>query len=436
MQRRDPRGAAWENISTKTKAMSKKDVRVCVCQLGARLHYGAARSFEQNGILSSLITDICGVRGWPALLSALPPSLRPAPMRRLLGRVPVGIPPAKIVSFPFMGVEYYFRLSRCRTEADRLRTYHKIDRKFGTLASRSGFKEATHVYTFSSAALEIIEAAHSAGLHTIVEQPIAALEVQQQIMEEEIAKYPGWEPHSECRAAMTDSIERQRSEWKIADTVIVPSKFVANSLEQVGISTKRVVIVPYGVSDKFRQIERQRHDGPLRVLSVGGLVLRKGPQYTAEAAKIAGNHFEFRLVGKSLLSDVARREFGANISCVGQVPRSEISSHFEWADVFLLPSLCEGMATVLIEALAAGLPVITTPNSGLEVRDGVDGFAVPIRDANAIASRLDQLASDPHLLAHMSKNARERSAEFTLAAYGDRLLQELCPGLSSLASTT
>ena len=414
--------------------MSSKDVRVCVCQLGARLHYGAARSFEQNGILGSLVTDICGVRGWPALLSAIPPSLRPAPMRRLLGRVPVGIPPEKIVSFPLMGSEYFFRLSRCRTEVDRLRTYRKMNRKFGGLASRAGFRGATHVYTFSLAALEIIEAARDAGLHTIVEQPFAAVEVQHQIMEEETAKYPGWEPHSECREEVMYNVERHRSEWKIADTIVVPSKFVANSLEQVSLSTKRVVIVPYGVSDRFRQIQRKKHDGPLRVLSVGGVQLLKGSQYIAEAAKIAGNHFEFRLVGKSLLADAALREFGANISRVGRVPRSEIASHFEWADVFLFPSLCEGLAIVLLEALAAGLPVITTPNTGIAIRDGVDGFVVPIRDANAIVSRLDQLASDPHLLARMSKNARERSAEFSLAAYGDRLLQVLYRNLQSPVS--
>ena len=245
-----------------------------------------------------------------------------------------------------------------------------------------------------------------AGLHTVLEQPIAAKEVELQIMEEEHERYPDWEPHSAHYEETKALAERERSEWEIADTIIVPSKFVEDSLEQVGISAGRCVIVPYGVSDKFSQIEHHNHEGPLRVLSVGGMQLRKGSQYTCEAAKILGSNFVFRFVGECLVPDLARRDFGASVRIVGHVPRSEVSAHFEWADVFLLPSLCEGMATVLIEALAAGLPVITTANSGLEVRDGVDGFVVPIRNSNAIAERLGQLASDPCLLAQMSQNAR------------------------------
>ena len=83
------------------------------------------------------------------------------------------------------------------------------------------------------------------------------------------------------------------------------------------------------------------------------------------------------------------------------------------------------MATSLIEALAAGLPVITTPNSGVKLRDGIDGFVVPIGDSDAIARCLDRLSSDPHLRAQMSQNAKERSVEFSLIAYGERLLSEI-----------
>jgi glycosyltransferase involved in cell wall biosynthesis len=77
------------------------------------------------------------------------------------------------------------------------------------------------------------------------------------------------------------------------------------------------------------------------------------------------------------------------------VTRQEVRRHYQWADVFVFPSLCEGSAMVTYEALAAGLPVITTPNAGSVVRDGVDGFIVPIRDAEAIAAKLDLLARDP-----------------------------------------
>jgi glycosyltransferase involved in cell wall biosynthesis len=126
-----------------------------------------------------------------------------------------------------------------------------------------------------------------------------------------------------------------------------------------------------------------------------------------------------------LFSDKAKSELGKQLNMVGVVPRSEVTEHFKWADVFLLPSLCEGMATVLIEALSSGLPVIATENSGLEINDGVDGFLVPIRNPAAIAERLDQLASDPALLSEMSRNAKQRSEDFTLEAYSERLYQAM-----------
>jgi glycosyltransferase involved in cell wall biosynthesis len=78
------------------------------------------------------------------------------------------------------------------------------------------------------------------------------------------------------------------------------------------------------------------------------------------------------------------------------------------ADVLVLPSLAEGCALVVLEALACGLPVIVTPNTGsLEfVGDGEEGFVVPICRADAIADRLITLDRDRELLTHMSHNAQ------------------------------
>ena len=102
-----------------------------------------------------------------------------------------------------------------------------------------------------------------------------------------------------------------------------------------------------------------------------------------------------------------------------------MTEHYQWGDVFVLPSVCEGSATVIYEALGHGLPVITTPNAGSVVRDGLDGFIVPIRDAAAIVRCLDRLASDGELWREMSRNARQRSLQFTLRSYQERLLQVL-----------
>ncbi len=84
-----------------------------------------------------------------------------------------------------------------------------------------------------------------------------------------------------------------------------------------------------------------------------------------------------------------------------------------------------GSATAVYEALAAGLPVICTENTGSVVRHGLDGYIVPVRDVRETAEILRQLAGNPAMLARMSESARERASEFTVSRYGERLMAAL-----------
>lgn len=117
----------------------------------------------------------------------------------------------------------------------------------------------------------------------------------------------------------------------------------------------------------------------------------------------------------------------------GAIPRSEMRAQFEWADVFFLPSVCEGSATVIYEALMSGLPVVTTPNAGSLVRDGVDGYVVPIRDVDAMADRLGRLHTDHDLWQRMAGATHDSIDHASLDAYQLRLLHSL--GLDSVPNS-
>jgi glycosyltransferase involved in cell wall biosynthesis len=179
------------------------------------------------------------------------------------------------------------------------------------------------------------------------------------------------------------------------------------------------------VDQRFTVEQRSRHGGRLRVLTIGAVGLRKGSPYVLQAARLLQGRAVFRMVGSTRVSETALRELRTQVEVVGTVPRSEIVRHYAWADVFLLPSVCEGSATVTYEALACGLPVICTPNAGSIVRDGVDGFLVPARDTGAMVTRLELLASSPALWQSLSHNARERAVFGSTMAYGERLLRAL-----------
>jgi glycosyltransferase involved in cell wall biosynthesis len=119
-----------------------------------------------------------------------------------------------------------------------------------------------------------------------------------------------------------------------------------------------------------------------------------------------------------------------SIELTGPVPRAEMAAQLAWADVFLLPSMCEGSAIAVYEALAARLPVVCTPNTGSVVRDGVEGFIVATRDVDAIVERLELLAADEELRIEMSDRAAERASQFTLGGYARRLFAAL-PGTAA-----
>jgi glycosyltransferase involved in cell wall biosynthesis len=167
---------------------------------------------------------------------------------------------------------------------------------------------------------------------------------------------------------------------------------------------------------------RSPTDG-LNVLFVGQVCLRKGVPYLLEAMRLLNSSkLRCRVVGALALDRKRVVEYSRWVEFVGHASSDRLSDLYHWADVFAFPSLYEGFALVQLEAMACGVPVITTPNAAPVVRDGMEGFIIPIRDVEALAARLDRLLLDRDLLSAMSQRALERVSEFTLDRYGERLV--------------
>lgn len=386
------------------------------------MHYAVPRALHEAGLLSRFFTDICAAKGWPRLLRAVPPPFRTAGMKRLLERVPHGVPAEKISAFTTFGWAYARRRRLARSTAEAASVDLWAGNTFCDLVVRQGLGDASGVYALAGAALELLRHCRRLGRTAILEQPSAPREVEAALVAREWEKFPDWEERLGSNGFFRVVGEQERSEWDSADIVLCPSDFVRHGIGSCGGPVDRCVVVPYGLDLAGRgfsssaRLERRRV-GPLRILTVGSVCLQKGPQYTLAAARMLGTSVEFRIVGPLLVSEPAQKELSKNVQLIGAVPRSKVVRHYAWADVFLLPSVCEGFGIVLLEALAEGLPVITTTNAGTVVRDGGDGFVVPIRDPEAIADRIQRFATDPSLLASMSASARERAEEFSLQRY-------------------
>jgi hypothetical protein len=394
------------------------------------MHYAVPRILHAAGMLEYFYTDFSAIAGWSRMLNWIPAALQPALVRRLLDRTPKGVPREKVTAFNALGLEYARRLRRSHSTSDSTEVFLWAGRALCSLVLARGLGNAGGVYTFNSAGLELLQRARREGRRTVMEQTIAPMRFELQLLGDEASRFPGWEASTE-NAGASAYCDREEEEWKSADLILCGSEFVRDGIAQCGGPVEKCKVVPYGVdvtnakAESGKQKAERSTFSPLRVLTVGSVGLRKGSPYVLEAARQLKGRATFRMVGSIAVTREAETQLRGHLELTGPAPRSDIAGHFAWADVFLLPSLCEGSATVTYEGMAYGLPVICTANTGSVARDGVEGFIVPIRDHAAIVDRLRQLLDDSELLKRMSANATARAKEFTVAKYGDRLTSAL-----------
>ncbi|TWU25797.1 glycosyltransferase family 4 protein [Bythopirellula polymerisocia] len=385
------------------------------------MHYAVPRILSQSGMLEHFYTDICATKSWPRLLHVIPNSVRPQGVQSLLSRKPIGVPAKHTTAFTRLGWTRVRNRSKCKTPADESRLHLASNKEFGRLVVDAGFFGADTTFTYNTASLEIMQAAKQQGLTTFMEQTIAPMTIERRLLADESKRHPDW-PYSDTADAYDELIAREYAEWEIADHVLCGSEFVKQGIADLGGPAEKCIVVPYGVDTQRPPEKKISHDGPLRILTVGALGLRKGTPYVLEAADTLKGTAVFKLVGPAEGLPTGR-EFPSNVEICGAVPRSQVTDFYRWADVLLLPSICEGSATVIYESLAAGLPVICTHNAGSVVKDGVDGFLIAATESSAIVTAVMRLASECELLKNLSLNAAEKAKNYSMRRYGERLVK-------------
>jgi glycosyltransferase involved in cell wall biosynthesis len=218
-----------------------------------------------------------------------------------------------------------------------------------------------------------------------------------------------------------------------ADAILVGSAYARNTFLAEGVSPDKLKVVPYGVDlQMFSPSEPSKETGRFEVLYAGQLSQRKGISYLLRGyRKFQRRDTQLTLIGEMIGPAAAFQSFSDVFRHVPHLTRPALANQYRRADVFAFPTLLEGMGLVVLEAMACGLPVIVTDQGpGDIVRDGIDGFVVPIRDEDAICERLELLYSDPDLRARMGGNARQRA----LTLSWDRYTSEVRGYLTSLVN--
>lgn len=376
-------------------------------------------------MLERLYTDIYATAGWLRFARKLPPRFQSNSVRRLADRIPVGIDPERITTFTRFALEYKWRCRRAGDASELTAAWLWGGRRFCELVLEHDLTGADAVYAFNSAALELLRAVREAGRTTILDQTIVPREVERRILDEERTRWPGWELEPQQDEYLDQYCARERGEWESADLILCGSDFVREGIAACDGPVERCAVVPFGADAAFTVQARPPNDGPLRVLTVGTVCLRKGAPYVLEAARRTKGIATYRMVGPIAVTPQAEAALRQHLELTGAVPRSQIVDHYRWADVFLLPSLCEGSPNAIYEALATGLPVICTPNAGSVVHDGVNGYILPTRSAEGLSERIELLHRDPIAVRALSHNAAAVAVQSESNGYSRRLLEAI-----------
>jgi starch synthase len=261
--------------------------------------------------------------------------------------------------------------------------------------------------------------ARQLGARTICERGSSHIVFQDQILREEHERWG-----IPYRPIDRRVVDQELAEYELCDQINVPSTFAADTFGAQGIPCEKTFQNPYGVSlGRFKP--QPKRDSIFRILFVGKLSVRKGVGYLVEAVRQLGSRqCEVWLIGgidKNMKPFL--RAFPGNVQYLGTMPKEKLAECYSQASVLVLPSIEDGFGLVQAEAMACGIPVIATTNTGAAdlFDDGSEGFVIPIRSPEAIADRLQRLIDKPDLHRSLSQNALRRVQSIGgWQDYGDR----------------
>ena len=275
---------------------------------------------------------------------------------------------------------------------------------------------------WSGACLWSFRRAKELGTLTIVERGSSHIQYQTEILEEEYARWG-----LKFTATHQGVYERELQAYEECDRIAVPSLFVKRTFLEKGIPESKLIHVPYGVSlSEFYPVRKE--DNTFRVIHCGAISLRKGVQYLLQAFyELNLPDAELWLVGSvNPEVDIFLKKYKSDrIILKGKHPQNTLRWFYSQCSVFCLASIEEGLAMVQPQAMACGLPVIHTTNTGGEdiVRDGIDGFIVPIRDVEALKTKILYFYENPDKLAEMSESALKRAkTSLSWDDYGQKVI--------------
>jgi len=342
----------------------------------------------------------------------------------LASRIARGITPARLHNVPGNEIR---ALVRMKTGADHLAVIHERNRVFQDAIPDKSILRHSALVGFDTSSWRLAARAVQLGRPFFLDRTIAHPAVFMRLQDDLRPRYPEWFPPAQARPDFL--VQAESAEHRDARCILVGSSFARESLLQEGVPGGKIAVNPYGADwPRFGHDARQPaavSARPLRFVFVGSIIGRKGLPVLFDAWRaVAAQRGDAELWLAGACGPDARKLVPAlpGVRLLGRVPHAEIPALLAETDVFVLPSLQEGFSLALLEAVAAGLGVIATPNTGAGdiLIDPQLGRLVPAASVEALAEALRLFLHQPPDRAAVIRAAAPLAQRFSWAAYGQR----------------
>lgn len=405
-----------------TSITHKAHGKAVVVHAGARDSYQLALALAEANLLERLFTDLF----WPQdrkLANAIArrfPSLFQQAMQR------------SVVGLPFTAVKLNLLHGITCLLAERLHSTpsslrRRAHRSSDTALGRSAGDWAAHhnagLVTYSYYGYDAMrQYRRPAMLFQVHPHPATVRRLLQQELE----------AHPDCAESLLqewelalpeEDFQHLVAEAQLASRFLAASTFTRNTLIENGAQSSSINVIPYGVDlERFHPAVHPSSSShtPLKLLFVGRINQRKGVKYLIQALKrFAPGEVQLTVCGRVLDSLTLFRSSGLDIDIRPSVSPAELVRAYQNADLFVLPSVAEGFAQVLLESLACGLPILSTTHTAAPdlITDGDEGFIVPPRQPDQLAERIAWCLEHRATLRDMRHYARRTAEQFTWSRF-------------------
>lgn len=405
--------------------------RALVVHPGTQHVFYLATELNRLGALTGLHTGFAAGHG-SVLEGVIKSSAFPF-RRRLSNRLAMGVPVGLLQLQ--IGLELAWQVRRF-VSGEGQALYHWRNERFQHSVPERALAEADVVIGFDTSAWVLVERCRSLGRPLIVIRTIGHPDAMEAVSAELADRFPGWEPTFERRLGEVRRAEQIEHDG--ANLIVASSSFTRQTLVDHGVDAGKIRVIPHGVDlERFAPALPSR-GRPFRFVFVGSISSRKGVPLLMRAwQRLAPTQAELWLVGpvehrvRRLLPDLP------GLKILGEVPGATVPEVLRQCDVFVFPSYFEGFGLVILQAMACGLPVITTTATAgpdLITGPGVGGWVIPTGSEERLVEAMAHCLANPDDMHAVGQLGRSIAERYSWQAYGRNWMPVLEEAVSCRAA--